>query len=179
MIEARIFTNSLDDAKAILQTQKAVNKGVYKIIDEIFHNRDASVPLTSEFLRLRVVPENIWHDKGVILAVKKTRLQTVGKNSDIPLKLQFDKRKDAETYYTEYLSAQYIKDFSFSRIGWQYILANGDVVDLEIIENDHPSIEFKSETADGIEKLLSLFNISSDQVITGPSVVAVKEILKI
>jgi hypothetical protein len=179
MIEARIFTDILDDAKTILQTQKAVNKGAYKIVDEIFRSRDVTLPLIDEFLRLRVMHENIWNDKDVVLAVKRTRLQTVGKNSDIPLKLQFDRMEDAEAYYAKHLSTQYVKDFSFSRIGWQYIMDNDDVVDLEIIEDYYPSIEFKSETADGIEKLLSLFNIPRNQVITGPSVVAVRKMLKI
>jgi len=178
MIEARIFTPSLENAKATLQTHKAINKGRYKIIDEIFRSKDVSVSLIDEFLRLREMPENIWEDRDVILAVKRTRLQAIGKNSDIPLKQQFDKREDAEAYYTEHLSDQYVSDFSFSRIGWQYILPSGDVVDLEIIEDDYPSIEFKSETAAGIEKLLSLFSVSSDEVITGPSVVAVKKILQ-
>lgn len=178
MIEARIFTNSLDNAKAILQDQKAVNKGAYKIIDEIFRSRDASIPIIDEFLRLRVMPENIWNDRDVILAVKRTQLLTVGKNSEIPLKLQFDRKEDAEAYYTKHLSTQYVKDFSFSRIGWQYIMTNGDVVDLEIIEDKYPSIEFKSETADGIEKLLALFQVPSTEVISGPSVAAVRKILK-
>jgi len=177
MIEARTFTDSLDSARTILHTQKATNKGSYRIIDEIFHCSDPLVSLADEFLRLREVPENIWEDKAVVLAVKKTRLQTIGKYSDIPLKIQFDKRKDAEAYYNKHLAAQYVHDFSFSRIGWQYVMNNGDVVDLEIIEDNYPSIEFKSETDESVEKLLSLFGISSKNVITGPSVVAVKELL--
>ncbi|MDN5274469.1 MAG: hypothetical protein JWP06_370 [Candidatus Saccharibacteria bacterium] len=179
MIEARIFTDSLDEAKTILTAQKAINKGRYKIIDEIFQSTDPSIPLIEEFLRLRVLPENIWDDKAVVLAIKTTELQAVGKNSDVPLRLQFDKKDDAETYYTQHLSNDYTTAFSFSRIGWQYIMPNGNVVDLEIIDDKYPSIEFKSQTSDGIEKLLSLFGISNEEVITGPSVVAVKELLKL
>lgn len=179
MIEARIFTNSLDEAKTILTAQKAISKGSYRIIDEIFQSTDPSIPLIEEFLRLRELPENIWDDKAVVLAIKTTELQAVGKNSDVPLKLQFDKREDAEAYYAQHLSNDYATAFSFSRIGWQYIMPNGDVVDLELIDNKYPSIEFKSQTSDGIEKLLSLFGISNEEVITGPSVVAVKELLKL
>jgi hypothetical protein len=179
MIEARIFTDSLNNAKTILQAQKAVYKGTYKIIDEIFRNKNKAIPLIDEFLRLRVLPENIWDDKDVVLAIKKTRLRTIGKNSEIPLKLQFNRREDAEAYYDKHLRTQYIKDFSFSRVGWQYIMNNGDVVDLEIIEDNYPSIEFKSETTSGMEDLLTLFNVSSDQVIIGPSAVAVKDRLSV
>jgi len=178
MIEARIFIDSLDEAKQILTAQKAICKGQYKIIDEIYRSTDTSVTLNDEFLRLRVVPENIWNEKEVILAIKNTQLQAVGKNSTIPLKLQYDTKHQAETYYLENLSDKYVKDFSFSRIGWQYLL-NNDVVDLEIIEDKYPSIEFKSETAEGLEKLLTLFDVSSSQVISGPSVIAVREILNL
>jgi hypothetical protein len=59
MIEARIFTNSLNEAKAILKAQKAVHKGGYKSIDEVFRSTGPSIPLIDEFLRLRVIPENI------------------------------------------------------------------------------------------------------------------------
>ena len=47
-----------------------------------------------------------------------------------------------------------MKDFEFWRIGWQYFLPDGDVVDLEIIEDKYPSIELKSETDDGLRALL-------------------------
>lgn len=176
MIEARVFVGSLDDAKNILKQENAELKGKYKIHDTIYRNVDESIPLIEEFLRLRVMPENIWEDKEVVLALKQTKLHKVGKNSHIPMKLQFDKREEAEAYYEQNLKDEYIKDFGFWRIGWQYFLPNGDVVDLEIIENDHPSIELKSETDVGMERLLNKFNIKKEDVITGPSVVAVRDI---
>jgi adenylate cyclase class IV len=177
MIEARIFTDSLDYAKSILSSENALNKGNYEINDTIFRRTDNSTSLTDEFLRLRTLPINIWPDKSVVLAVKKTKLQAIGKHSEIPLKLQFDTHDKAESYVNEHLSTEYTEDFSFTRIGWQYFLPNGDVVDLEIIEGTYPSIEFKSETAEGIAKLLSLFHVSPDEAIQGPSVVAVKKLL--
>lgn len=178
MIEARIFIDSLENAKSILSAQKAISQGNYEIIDTIFRRIDNSAPLIDEFLRLRVVPINIWPDKRVVLAVKKTKLRIVGKHSEIPLKLQFDAEEEGQAYIDEHLSNEYIKDFSFSRIGWQYFLPNGDVVDLEIIEEKYPSIEFKSETPEGIKKLLKIFKISPETVIEGPSVVAVRKIIK-
>lgn len=175
MIEARVFTESLDRAKAVLQDEKAILKGKYSIDDTIYRNIDETISLTDEFLRLRVIPGNIWDEKEVILALKQTKLHDVGKNSDIPLKLQFDQKDEAEAYYDQYLKDRYVRAFSFSRIGWQYVMQNGDVVDLEIVQHDFPSIEFKSQTDEGIQKLLSRFSIDERDVIIGPSVTAVKD----
>jgi adenylate cyclase class IV len=177
MIEARVFVDSLDSAKSILKQENAELKGKYKIHDTIYRNVDKSIPLIEEFLRLRVVPENIWDEKEVIIALKQTELHKVGKNSHIPIKLQYDRREEAEEYYKQNLKDEYVKDFDFWRIGWQYSLPNGDVVDLEIIEDKYLSIELKSETDAGMEKLLDKFNVKKEDVITGPSVVAVRDIL--
>lgn len=59
MIEARVFVDSLDSVKNILEQENAKLKGKYKIHDIIYRNVDKSIPLIEEFLRLRVVPENI------------------------------------------------------------------------------------------------------------------------
>ncbi len=177
MIEARVFVDSLDSAKNLLKQENAELKGKYKIHDTIYRNVDKSIPLIEEFLRLRVVPENIWNEKKVILALKQTELRKVGKNSHIPIKLQYDERKEAEEYYDRNLKDRYVKDFDFWRIGWQYFLPNGDVVDLEVIENNYHSIELKSDTDGGMEKLLDKFNIKEEDVISGPSVVAVRDLL--
>lgn len=177
MIEARVFVDSLDDAKNILKQEGAELKGKYKIHDMIYRNVDKSIPLIEEFLRLRIVPENIWDEKEVILALKRTELRKVGKNSHIPIKLQYDKREEAEEYYEQNLKGEYVKDFEFWRIGWQYHLPNGNEVDLEIVEDRYPSIELKSETDAGLEKLLDKFNVKKEDVITGPSVVAIRNIL--
>lgn len=177
MIEARVFVDSLDNAKKTLEQENAELKGKYQIHDTIYRSIDKHISLIDEFLRLRVIPENIQDEKAVILAVKKTKLRKVGKDSHIPIKRQFDKREEAEMYYAQNLKGQYTKDFAFWRIGWQYSLPNGDVVDLEIIENTYPSIEFKSETDTGMERLLHKFTIKKEAVITGPSVVAVKDIV--
>ena len=177
MIEARVFVDSLDDAKNILAQESAELKGKYKIHDTIYQNVDKSIPLIEEFLRLRVVPENIWEEKEVILALKQTELRKIGKNSHIPIKLQYNKREEAEAYYEQNLKDDYLKDFEFWRIGWQYFLPNGDVVDLEIIEDKYPSIELKSKTDTSMEELLNRFNVKKEDVITGPSVVAVRNMI--
>lgn len=85
--------------------------------------------------------------------------------------------EEVKDYYAKHLQTTYMHVFTFSRIGWQYFMPNGDIVDLEIIEDTHPTIEFKSKTSDGIEKLLATFNVDRGEVTTGPSVVAVQELL--
>lgn len=178
MIDARIFTDDLEHPIKILNSLDAENRGHYTIDDSIYRNIDDSVELVEEFLRIRVIPENIWDEKSVILALKQTLLRTIGKNSHIPLKLQFDTKAEAEAYYTQNLRDKYIFDFSFSRVGWQYVLPNRDVVDLEIVENKYSSIEFKSDTDEGLRRLLGLFAVHEDAVMKGPSVVAFKEVLQ-
>ena len=69
---------------------------------------------------------------------------------------------------------KYMYDFEFNRTGSQYELGE-DGVDLENIEGNY-SIEVKSKSEDGIRKLLKLLGIT--EVIKGPTVVAVKELLK-
>ena len=177
MIEARAFVDSLDPARKILKDEGAEFKGYYEIDDAIYRNLDESISLTDEFLRLRVIPVNIWQDKDVVMAIKRTNLHSVGKHSDIPKKLQFDSREQAEKYFKDNLADKYVFDFSFFRVGWQYFLPNGDVVDLEVIEDKYPTIELKSETDEGISKLLAKFAIRDDHIIKGPSVVAVRELL--
>jgi len=178
MIEARVFTDNLDDARMTLAGLNAENQGRYTIDDEIYRNIDDSILLVDEFLRLRAIPENIWDEKPVILALKQTELRLLGKNSHIPLKLQFDTKEEAKEYYAEQLAEEYIFDFSFSRIGWQYFLPNGDIVDLEVLEDEYASIEFKSNTDDGIKRLIGTFAINEDDVMKGPSVVAFKQVLQ-
>lgn len=177
MIEARIFIDDIEPARDKLIKLGATDQGRYVIDDEVYRNIDNTVSLTDEFLRLRVIPENIWDEKSVILALKQTKLRTLGKNSHIPLKLQFDTKEEAAAYYEEHLKDAYTFDFSFSRVGWQYFLPNGDVVDLEILEDKYPSIEFKSHTDEGIQLLLGKFAVADHRVMRGPSVVAFKDVL--
>ncbi len=177
VIEARAFVTDLAFAQTILGVERAVFKGAYRIHDTIFRNKVTRAPLAEEFLRLRYIPSNIWQERPVILALKKTVPQGIGKISDVPVKREFDTVEDARHYYDQNFSAAYDEDFSFWRDGWQYVLPSGDVVDLELIEGRYPSIEFKSETDAGIHHLLATFGVTADQIIRGPSVVAVRELL--
>lgn len=177
MFDARIFLNSLEEARRVLQRHHAVHKGDYEIVDSIYRSVDASQPLEKVFLRLRAVPQNIWDEKPYIVSIKNTELKNVGKQSIIPVKKQFDTEREAQEYISQNHLDNFVYDFVCHRFGEQYFIGE-DGVDLEIIEG-HPSIEFKSKTEDGLQKLLQLFNVSADQVIKGPSVVAIKKILQV
>lgn len=92
--------------------------------------------------------------------------------------MQFDNVDEAKNYFDNNLSDIYKEDFQFWREGWQYILPNGDVVDLEVAEDRFPTIEFKSETESGIKSLIDKFDVAHEQIIIGPSVVAMRKLIK-
>lgn len=177
MFDARVFPESLENAKKILEKQGVILKGEYQIHDFIFASVDPKQTLDKVFLRLRIVPVNIWNEKRVIVAVKNTELQKVGKKSIIPIKEQFDTESEARIFIDKNYSEKFKPDFDFDRKGWQYDLPNGDQVDLEDIEGRF-SIEFKSKTEHGLQKLLELFEVNPEDVVKGPSVVVVRDRLK-
>lgn len=174
MLEARGFVKELDSARKILKEKEADYKGEYLIRDIIYKSKDPNLSLTDVFLRLRMVPVNIWEDKEFIVAVKKTDLKEIGKNSIIPTKEQFDTEEEARNFINNNLLDKFEYDYEFERKGWQYFIGE-EGVDLEEVEGGHYTIEVKSETEEGLKKLVDMFNI--EDVIVCPSVVAVKEIL--
>lgn len=174
MLEARSFVESFDKAKEVLASLHADFKGEYVIHDVIFASKDANKTLIDEFLRLRMVPKNIWDDKAFIVVIKNTELKEVGKNSIVPIKKQFDFEADARQYIEENFLDKFEYSFEFTRTGWQYY-AGKYFVDLEDIEG-HLSIEAKAETEQDLKDLVELLNMRD--VIKGPSVLAVKGLLK-
>ena len=110
------------------------------------------------------------------MAIKNTELKQIGKNSIIPLKKEFDTVEEGRAFIEANLADQFTYDYDSHCIGWQYDLG-ADQVDLEDIEG-HASIEFKSQTDEGLKKLFELFAIDPALAIKGPSVVAVRELLK-
>lgn len=176
MFDARIFTNSLDNAKRILGEHQAVFKGEYEIHDIIFSSKNTEETLDKVFLRLRFVLLNIWDEKQVIVSIKNTERKEIGKQSIIPIKEQFDTEESARSFIQEKYSDTFEFDFEFDRRGWQYYLGE-DCVDLEDIQGYY-SIEFKSKTEDGLRKLLKMFGVELEEVIQGPSVVAIRNLLK-
>jgi hypothetical protein len=176
MFDARTFPSSIDKAQKILMQESADFKGEYTIHDIIFSSKDPEQTLDKIFLRLRLVPQNIWNEKPFIVAIKNTDIKEVGKQSIIPLKKQFDTEIDARDFInTNYLD-QFEYAYEFDRKGWQYDLGE-DQIDLEDIES-HFSIEYKSQTENKLKELLKKFNVYSEDVIKGPSVIAIRNILK-
>ncbi len=175
MLEARTFLNQLDMAAKTLRDLKADFRGEYQIHDIIYKSRGGE-SLNEIFLRLRHVTKNIWGDKAFIVAIKKTELKAIGKNSIIPIKEQFDTKEEAEKFIVENYADHFEYDFEFDRTGWQYDLGK-DQVDLEDIEGVL-SVECKSETEEGLQKLVESFGYDKEDCIEGPSVVAIKEFLK-
>lgn len=173
MLEARTFVDNFGEVKKILQEKNAVFKGEYELLDIVFEPKDPKKTLVDEFLRLRIVAKNIWTEKAVIVAIKKTEVKDIGKNSVVPLKKEFDSREEAEKFIKENLADKYQYSFEFNRKGWQYDLG-GEQLDLEDIEG-HLSIEIKSKTEEGLKKLATLFNIKD--TIKGPTVLAMKILL--
>lgn len=174
MYDARIFLDTLDTARNKLIAEHATFKGEYIIHDAIYASKDLSQGIEKIFLRLRSVPNNIWNEKQYIVSIKVTELKEVGKQSIIPIKVQFDSKEEAQQYIEEHYSEQFDFLYEFSRTGWQYDLEENQI-DLEDIEG-YCSIEFKSPTEEGLQKLLTEFDAKN--VIVGPSVVAVQNILK-
>lgn len=175
MYDARIFIPSLDNAREILKQNDAVDKGYYVIHDAIYRSKDPAQDLGSVFLRLRSVPVNIWDEAQFIVAIKNTELQDVGKKSIIPLKKGFGSEAEAKEFIAQNYADAFEFAYEFDRVGWQYFIGK-DGVDLEDIEG-HYSIEFKSETEEGLRALLEKFGVTNDQVIQGPSVVEIGKIL--
>ena len=173
MLEARTFVDTLDNARKVLEQENAIFRGHYVIHDYIYSSKDKSLPLERVFLRLRLIPKNIWNEKNVIVAIKQTELMEVGKNSIIPLRKEFDTEEEGRAFIDQNYSDTFEFVYDFEREGWQYDIGS-DQVDLEDIEG-HPSIELKSDTTEGLQKLLNTFNIKN--TIKGPSVLEVKRIL--
>lgn len=172
MLDARTFPPNLTTARTILTEKNWNFKGEYEIRDLIYKSKDPSQTLATVFLRLRFIPLNIWNEKQVIVSIKNTELKSVGKQSIIPVKEQFDIEADARAFIEQNYSDTFEFDFEFSRRGWQYDL-NGDQVDIEEIES-YASIEYKSKTEEGLRALLDTFGVTDDEVLKGPSVIEMR-----
>ncbi len=177
MIEARVFIKSLDQARKVVKELDADYAGDYAITDVIYRRLDGRYDIDKEFLRLRAIEKTIWPGERFVLAIKHTKAQPVGKLSHIPLKKTFKSEDDMRQWYTMHLADEYVHDFSFSRVGWQYNLSSGEQIDLELNES-WPTIEFKAETQKQLRALLHTFSIDPNDVVHGPSVVTMRKLLQ-
>lgn len=176
MIEARSFVSEIDTTKKILEKSGAVFKGEYILTDKIFSSYNPEKSLDDEFLRLRTYTKNIWPEANVIVAVKIHEQKEIGVDTIVPLKKGFDSKEEAEKFIEENLLNQYKYEFKFTRTGWQYDLGE-DQVDLERVDDleDFYTIEFKSNTVEGLKRLEILLNLKN--VIKGPIASHMKELL--
>jgi adenylate cyclase class IV len=162
MIEARLFVSEVDTTRKILEKNCAVFKGKYVLTDKIYSSYSPKKMLNDEFLRLRTYQKNIWPKKDVIVAVKIHEQKEIGVDTEIPLKKEFDTKEEAERFIEENLLDKYKYEYEFSRTGWQYHLGN-DEIDLERVDDleNFYTIEFKSDTVEGLKKLEILLQIKN------------------
>ena len=176
MLEARAFVKEIESVRKILIEKQAIFKGEYRCRDIVFYPTDPNKGLEDELLRLRINEKNIWNEKDVIVAIKKTEKRDIGKNSVILARTEFDHEVDARKYIDKNFSDDFKLDFEFTRTGWQYDLEDNQV-DLERVENipDCYTIEIKSKTDDELKKLVKMFSLP--EPIKGPTVVAMKKLM--
>lgn len=177
MIEARSFVPEIDTTRQILEENRAIFKGEYVLTDKIYSSYNPPKGLDDAFLRLRTYHKNIWPQKDVIVAVKIHEQKEIGVDTEVPLKKQFDSVEEAENFVKENLLDKYKYEYTFTRTGWQYALGE-DEIDLERVDDlkDFYTVEFKSNTVEGLRKLESLLNLKD--VIEGPIASHMKDILE-
>jgi hypothetical protein len=95
----------------------------------------------------------------------------------VPIKKEFDSLEEAEKFITENLLGKYKYEYEFSRTGWQYEFGE-DEIDLERVDDlkDFYTVEFKSNTVEGLKRLESLLKLKD--VIRGPIASHMKELLQ-
>lgn len=174
MFDARVFVPQLDNARNILNRTNATFQGEYVIHDAIYRSTNPSYSLGYTFLRLRHIIKNIWNEKDYIVTIKNTELLSVGKQSHIQARAEFDNKENALNYIQQNYANDFTFLYEFNRTGWQYNRGE-DQIDLEDIEG-RCSIEFKSPTHEGLLQLLKEFE--APEPIRGPSVIAIQTLLQ-
>lgn len=176
MIEARSFVSEIDSTRQILKENGAVFKGEYVLTDKIYSSYNPPKGLDDEFLRVRTHHKDIWGNPHVLVAVKIHERKEIGVDTVVPLKKGFETEEDALAFVEENLLSQYRYEYEFHRTGWQYSLGE-DEIDLERVDDlkDFYTVEFKSNTVEGLRKLESLLNLKD--VIEGPIASHMKELL--
>ena len=177
MIEARSFVAEIETIRKILEENGAVLKGEYLQEDRIYSSYNPPKDLDDEFLRLRIYHKNIWPQQDVIVAVKIHDQKEIGVDTEKKKKKGFDSVEEAENFVKENLLDKYKYEYTFTRTGWQYALGE-DEIDLERVDDlqEFYTVEFKSETVEGLRKLETLLQLKD--VIRGPIASHMKELLE-
>jgi adenylate cyclase class IV len=167
MIEARTFVSEIDTLRSRLEENGAVFKGEYVLRDKIYSSYNPPKGLDDEFLRVRTHLKDIWGNPKVLVAVKIHKQKEIGVDTEVPLKKGFQTEEEAIKFVDENLLDHYKYEYEFSCTGWQYALGE-DEIDLERVDDltDFYTVEFKSETVEGLKKLESLLGLTD--VIRGP-----------
>lgn len=177
MIEARTFVSEIEAIKTLLEKEGAIYKGEYVLTDKIYSSYNPLKGLDDEFLRVRTYHKDIWNNPPVLVAVKIHDQKEIGVDTIVPLKKGFNTEEEALRFVNENLLGQYKYEYEFNRTGWQYILGEYEI-DLERVDDleNFYTVEFKSETVEGLKKLESLLQLT--HVIRGPIASHMKEILE-
>lgn len=177
MIEARTFVSEIDTVKHILEDQGAIYKGEYVLTDKIYSSYNPPKELDDEFLRVRTYHKDIWSNPPVLVAVKIHNQKEIGVDTVVPLKKGFETEEEALVFVNENLLNQYKYEYEFNRTGWQYSLGE-DEIDLERVDDlkDFYTVEFKSNTVEGLKKLESLLELKD--VIRGPIASHMKKLIE-
>ena len=176
MIEARVFVSEIESTKKLLEENNAVLKGEYVLCDKIYSSYNPVKGLDDEFLRVRTHHKDIWNNPHVLVAVKIHEQKEIGVDTVVPLKKGFENEEEALLFVSENLAGQYKYEYEFNRTGWQYSLGK-DEIDLERVDDleNFYTIEFKSNTVEGLKKLETLLQLKD--VIRGPIASHMKELL--
>ncbi|MBP9766048.1 MAG: hypothetical protein KBD12_02370 [Candidatus Pacebacteria bacterium] len=178
MIEARSFISDkeIKEIEKILKDNNTIFMGEYILLDRIYSSYNPKKELDDEFLRVRTHYKEIWGNPYVLVAVKIHEQKEIGVDTVSPIKKGFETEEEALKFVSENLLDQYKYEYEFNRSGWQYSLGE-DEIDLERVDDleNFYTIEFKSNTVEGLKKLENLFNLKN--VIRGPIASHMKELL--
>lgn len=152
MIEGRAIISDIEDARVKVERFGAIFKGEYAFRDVIFVPMKAHFRLSDDVLRMRVFSRSNSPSPNVVLVRKQTEFSALGKTDNVILKNEFDTEKEALDFVQNNLSAEFTRDFEFSRVGWQYQLENQRIF-IEDIMGFPPMIEFEAETEDQLKSL--------------------------
>ena len=176
MIEARTFLKEIESTKKLLEENGASFKGEYILKDKIYSSYNPKKDLDDEFLRVRTYYKDIWNNPKVLVSVKIHDQKEIGVDTVVPIKKGVENEEDALNFVNENLLNQYKYEYEFNRTGWQYILGEYEI-DLERVDDldNFYTVEFKSDTVDGLRKLETILNLKD--VIRGPIASHMKELI--
>ena len=157
MIEGRAIVESIEKAKASIESLGGHFKSNYILKDIIFVPKKENYNLSSDFVRVRINIKSDWPTKRVIVVRKQTEFKKTGKIDKIILKKEFDNEEEAFLFVKEKLP-EFQKGFEYEREGWQYQL-NDSRIFIEDIKGWKPSIEIEVKNEKEIKEFFNKIGI--------------------